>query len=400
MMRALAQSRIGQLIGASIVAMGVFVSISSYPAYAQASETHLLSVYDRGEKRTFITEAETIVEALEEQDFLLDTRDVVEPSRDEKLIAPEYVVNIYRARPVVIEDGAVRMATVSAYQTPMQIARDVGFALQPEDVLELTRSADVLYDGPGLVLTIKRATPITVDLYGRSTQLYTHAATVQEFLEEKNIILGTQDRVSVGLTTRITEGFAFRIWREGTQTLTIDSPLPFVSEIIYDADRPLGYRETSVVGVDGVESITYEIEIKDGTEVSRIEIARVTTTQPTKQTEVIGLYNDGSGLTKSRGAQQFVDSNGVSHRETYYDLPMNVVMRGCGQSGYYTVRPDGAKVDAQGYVIIAANYARYPRCSIVETSLGPAKVYDTGGFAAVHPDGFDLATDWTNYNGI
>jgi hypothetical protein len=79
---------------------------------------------------------------------------------------------------------------------------------------------------------------------------------------------------------------------------------------------------------------------------------------------------------------------------------MNVVMGACGQGGYYTVRPgDGAKVDRDGSVIIAANYGNYPRCSVVETSMGPGKVYDTGGFAARHPHGFDLATDWTNYDG-
>lgn len=400
MLRGLMQSRIVQIVGLCMVVLAAVIGVSSNTTHAQATEAHLLSVYDRGEKRTFITNATTVVEALEEQAFVLDDRDVVEPGRNEELIASEYAINIYRARPVVIEDGAVRIATVSAYQTPVQIARDVGFSLQPEDILDLTRSTDVLYDGPGLTLTIKRATPITVDLYGRSTQLYTHASTVQEFLKEKDIALGDQDRISVSLTTRIAEGLSFRIWREGKQTVSIDNAIPFASEIIYDADRPLGYREVATVGEAGVESVTYEIEIKDGVEISRTEIARVTAKQPSKQTEVIGLYNDGSGLTKSRGAQYFVDSNGVSHRETYYDLPMNIVMNGCGQGGYYTVRPDGAKVDAQGYVIIAANYARYPRCSIVETSLGPAKVYDTGGFAAVHPDGFDLATDWTNYNGI
>ena len=31
--------------------------------------------------------------------------------------------------------------------------------------------------------------------------------------------------------------------------------------------------------------------------------------------------------------------------------------------------------------------------------MGPGKVYDTGGFAAKHPHGFDLATDWTNGDG-
>ncbi len=75
-------------------------------------------------------------------------------------------------------------------------------------------------------------------------------------------------------------------------------------------------------------------------------------------------------------------------------------MQACGQGGYYTVRVDGIKVDRDGYVIIAANLGRYPRCSVTETSVGPAKVYDTGGFALRHPEGFDIATDWTNYNGI
>jgi hypothetical protein len=118
------------------------------------------------------------------------------------------------------------------------------------------------------------------------------------------------------------------------------------------------------------------------------------------QTEVIGIRNDGSGLTQSKGAQLYTDSKGVAHRETYYDLNMSVVMRSCGQGGYYTVRPDGAKVDAQGYIIVAANYSIYPKCSIIETSLGLGKVYDTGGFAIKHPYGFDLATDWTRLDGI
>ena len=113
------------------------------------------------------------------------------------------------------------------------------------------------------------------------------------------------------------------------------------------------------------------------------------------QIEVIGLKNDGSALSLSRGALYFHDSKGVEHRETYYDLPMRVVMGACGAGGYYTVRPDGAKVDRDGYIIVAANYGNYPKCTVVETSMGLGKVYDTGGFAARHPFGFGSAYDWT-----
>ena len=78
---------------------------------------------------------------------------------------------------------------------------------------------------------------------------------------------------------------------------------------------------------------------------------------------------------------------------------MSVVMGYCGGGGY-SVRADGVKVDKDGYVLVAANLSRYPRCSIVETSLGTGKVYDTGGFAANNPEQFDLATDWSNHDGI
>jgi len=104
-------------------------------------------------------------------------------------------------------------------------------------------------------------------------------------------------------------------------------------------------------------------------------------------------------LTKAKGAQVFVDSGGVAHRETYYDLPMNIVIGACGPGGSYTIRYDGAKIDQDGYVLVAAGLSAYPRCTVVETSMGPGKVYDTGGFAQRHPYGFDLATDWTNYDG-
>ena len=116
---------------------------------------------------------------------------------------------------------------------------------------------------------------------------------------------------------------------------------------------------------------------------------------------MVGAKASGNPLTKSMGVNQFTDSKGVVHRETYYDLPMSIVMGNyCGAGGYYTVRADGAKVDKDGYIIVAAHLGNYPRCSVVETSMGLGKVYDTGGFASVHPHGFDLATDWSNNNGI
>ncbi len=373
--------------------------LSSYVS-AQNENNRLITVYDRGVSRVFISNEKTLGEALNAEGVSLDAHDTVEPSADETLVASEYKVNIYRARPVIVVDGAVRIKTISPFQTAKQIAKDVGIVIYDEDITKLEQSTDFVNDGAGLVLTISRAKTLVLDLYGKKTKIHTRASTVKDLLEEKNIKLGKNDRSSVPLGEPILPGMEIRVWREGKQTVAIDQEIPVISRIVYDADRPIGYRAIQKKGVAGNRSVTYVLEIKDGVELSRKEIANIVTRQPTEQTEVIGIYNDGSGLTQSRGAQYFVDSKGVSHRETYYDLNMSRVMQSCGQAGYYSVRPDGAKVDAQGYIIIAANLAAYPRCSIVETSLGPAKVYDTGGFVARYPYGFDLATDWSRADGI
>lgn len=368
-------------------------------AFAQDKHGRLIKVYDRDVTRVFISDEKTLGEALKAQHIELDARDTVEPSINEELVASNYHVNIYRARPVVVIDGATRIKTVSPFQTAQQIAKSVGIALYDGDTTTLNPMS-ISTDGAGLELTITRAIPIIIDLYGKKIEIRTQGKTVGDMLKEKNITLGINGRVSVPEGTIIYSGMEVRVWREGKQTVSVDQEVQFASQIVYDGDRPIGYRVVQSKGTVGIRNITYQLEIKDGVELSRVEIANIITRNATIQTEVIGIRNDGSGLTLSKGAQFYADSKGVSHRETYYDLNMSVVMQSCGQGGRYSVRPDGAKVDAQGYIIVAANYSSYPKCSIVETSLGPAKVYDTGGFAARYPYGFDLATDWSRADGL
>ena len=366
---------------------------------AEEQDGRLITLYDRGVKSVFLSHEKTIGEALKAQHIELDARDTVEPSVDEEMVAPDYHVNIYRARPVIVVDDGTRTKVMSPYQTAERIAKDADITLYPEDEAKVSRSSELVGDGAGLVLTIDRAVHFTFDLYGKKNAVRTHANTVKEMLKEKGVTLGADDRVSAGINTPMTEGMEVRVWREGKQTITEEQPIGFAVEFVYDADRPVGYRAVQTPGTAGIRAVTYEIEIKDGAEISRKEIARIVTSQPAKQIVAIGIKGLNNGLTRGKGALFHTDSKGVVHRETYYDLDMGRVMYSCGQGGAYSVRFDGMKIDAEGYIIVAANYARYPKCSVVETSAGPGRVYDTGGFVSHHPDGFDLATDWSNNNG-
>ena len=92
----------------------------------------------------------------------------------------------------------------------------------------------------------------------------------------------------------------------------------------------------------------------------------------TLKMEYSAFYTNSSArLSKSKGAQYF---NG--HKETYYServLPgtsLNIPGRHAADDG--TIR------DGEGYICVAADPSFMPKGSILITSLGPAKVYDSG----------------------
>lgn len=248
----------------------------------------LVTLHDRGETQVFPTEARTIGDALKSASIHLDKNDVVEPSVDAELLAHDYQVNIYRARPVTIIDGARRQQVLTPYQTPAQIADVAEISLREEDVTKLTRAEDILSDGPGLELRITRATPFAFTLYGKTFTAYTQAKTVKDMLADKKITIGEHDRVSVPVETALTEGLEVRVWREGKQTISVDEAVAFETETIKDADRPIGFKEVRTAGVDGQRTATYEITIQDGQETARVEIASVTLKEAKKQVEVVG----------------------------------------------------------------------------------------------------------------
>lgn len=93
--------------------------------------------------------------------------------------------------------------------------------------------------------------------------------------------------------------------------------------------------------------------------------------------------NSGGALTKSKGVVYF---NG--HRETYYSQK---VLPGPGLNipGRH-VASDGTVRDKNNYIVVAADPKFLAKGSIVETSLGTAKVYDCGcAYGTI-----DIYTNW------
>jgi len=299
------------------------VNLVSSKVFAQSdnitSGAHLITIYDRGEQQVEVTDASTIAEALKNAGIEIDKSDRVEPALSEKLVAKEYSINIYRARPVLVVDGNTKQKVITAYQTALQIAKDAGIKLFSEDIATLSRTDNIISDGAGLKLEIKRATDVNFDLYGKSSDVKTQANTIADFLKEKNITLSNDDKVLPVESTKILPGMQIRLWREGIQTVNVEEPINFDVREIQDGDREIGYKEVKTSGVVGSKTVTYEILIQNGKEVSRKEIANIVTKQPTEQIEVVGAKYRGAYTTPSQNESitwNFLIANGFSRNQT------------------------------------------------------------------------------------
>lgn len=116
-----------------------------------------------------------------------------------------------------------------------------------------------------------------------------------------------------------------------------------------------------------------------------------------KQTEnepILGEFHVGGKLTPQAGVFWFGEQ-----KETYYNLPMDVVVMYAKQridgmeDAEYWIRSDGAKMLGD-YVMCAVNYDVHPYGSLLETSLGTGIAVDTGLFATYSPKQVDLAVNW------
>lgn len=284
-----------------IILAGILAVIFSNRILAAGEGERVVTVYDGDTKLTYITDANTVEEALKRGSIGVNELDAVEPALDSKLIERNYKINIYRARPVVVVDGEARTTVVTAQKSARQVAEQAGVSLYDEDEANVSRVEDVVSDGTAAQkIVIDRSVPINLNLYGKTDEVRTQAETVAELIKEKDIILGEKDGVSLPLDTPITAGMTVKVWRDGVQTITQEEDVQFEVEQIQDTAREVGYKEVKEPGVLGKKNVTYEIEMKNGEVIRRTIIQEVILNEAKKQTEIIGIKRKSGTPAENR----------------------------------------------------------------------------------------------------
>lgn len=265
------------------------VALVNAPKPTRAENERVVTVYHDSVEQTVVTDAKTVGEALERAHVTLNKYDSVEPATDTPLVAPGYSVNVYRARPVLVVDGVKRQTVLTAHTSAREIAQSAGTTLYDEDTTSMDRIDDFVGDGAvGLKMTIHRATPLHLVLYGKEVDIRTQAKTIGDLMKEKHIVLQDGDGTNLAPSTPISADLTLQVWRNGVQTITTEEDVAFTTKQVRDTDHEVGYKAVQEPGVVGKKMVTYQIDMRDGKEVSRKIIQSVQTTDPKEQVEVIG----------------------------------------------------------------------------------------------------------------
>lgn len=249
---------------------------------------HVVAIYDDGAKKVIVTKEKTVAGALKDANLKVAPHDEISPKPTAKVANGLTSVIIHRARAITVTDGEKTRQIFTARQSAPDIAKAADVKMLAADVAELSPEMRLGGNAPGLVLTITRAKTVRLKFYGQSLRIRTQAKTVAGLLREREIKLGRSDYLSVAGSARITENMAIEIWRNGVQTVNASEIIPFATTQQQDPTKFVGYDEITIPGQNGEKTVTYQVEMKNGQEISRTKISEAIVTPPVTQVEVVG----------------------------------------------------------------------------------------------------------------
>jgi uncharacterized protein YabE (DUF348 family) len=317
-----------------MVSAVAFIQFGS--SVAAPSDSHIVILFHDKQTQTIPSHDQTVGDLIKRLKLRVNPGDVVEPSLDTQIVQDNFHVNIYRAQPVTVVDGTHKTATLSAAVEPRTVAAQAGVVVYPEDYIKPAPPDRAIKDGVvGEELVVDRAVPASINLYGTPINIRTHAKTVGEVIKEKKIALAAGDHLTPDAQTPVTAGMAIFVIRSGTQIITTEQAIPAPVQIVEDGSLTFGTTVVRQAGVAGKQVTTYQIQTKNGVEVSRQEIQVVVEVPPVPQIiargKAVQIPSDKTSLMAAAGIRSsdypFVDYI-ISHESGWCPTKLQ------GQVGY------------------------------------------------------------------
>lgn len=267
----------------------VLMSLSGFLVFGGQTvgptDSKVVTLHIDGNSQSILTRASTVREFLDRSEVKYTPDDIVEPSLDSPIESETFSVNFYKARPVtVVDEKGGKVITKTAETTPAMIAKKAGFDLYPEDDVKVVEPDISLKQGVvGTQVSIDRATPVKINLYGTTYDIRTHAETVYDLMKERNIEYNDQS-ILPSPQTKLQDNQVVFVTQPGKQIVSSEEPIPNKEEVIFDTGLAVGQTQVRVAGSPGRKAIVYELTPSG----QKVTLNEVIITPPTNRVVVKG----------------------------------------------------------------------------------------------------------------
>jgi uncharacterized protein YabE (DUF348 family) len=265
-------------------AQGAAVAVVAVGALSMAQYDKAVSLSLDGSTSSVHVFGSTVGDLLAKQDVPVGAHDIVQPAADAPLSDGDTVVVRYGRKLTVTQDGK----TTDYWTTATSVDSALSELGIRADTAKLSVSRSEPLGRSGLALTITNPQNVTVIVDGGTKTIATTGATVADALQQLEVTVGANDRVSPAPETPITDGLAVTVSRVEKKTVSESQPVAFAVTKQDDGALAKGTTKTTTKGVAGEQSVTFEEVWVDGKLESRNQTGAQVTRNPVDQVVAVG----------------------------------------------------------------------------------------------------------------
>lgn len=284
--------------------------------------------------------------------------------------AASFVYPVMARDTYVISDGVSTIVHSTYSRNPEQVLSEAGVELSASDTYTTQKS------GNNYEVQINRAQHVSVQVDGTTHQVTTHGEPVSQVLEDLEIVLGEQDRVSVSLSAPTRTGMVITVTRVTTETLTYDQVTPAEDRVFLNSVMKPGQETVLDEGAEGLSSMTVAVTYENGVEVSR-EVVSETVIVPSQDrivirgSETAAMPTDAEGnAIVTAGGEVLEYSYVIDGKATAYNCPGYVGRTASGtiaEVGKVAVDPKVIPLGTKLYVVSQDGQYVYGYCIAEDT---------------------------------
>ncbi|NLM14160.1 MAG: DUF348 domain-containing protein [Epulopiscium sp.] len=181
---------------------------------------------------------------------------------------------------------------LTLYKTPKSTVetflQEQSIILSEHDEMDVAMDDNIV---EGMTITIHRAIPVEVTVDGNEKEVYTKTKTIEDFLEEQNIALGSKGSINISLEEKIRPYMELEIQTYKEEFITEQTEIPYKTRTKETPNLPVGQKKVIQEGKKGIIEKTTKVEYFGGKEQKRELIAEVVIQEPQDEIVEVGAEN-------------------------------------------------------------------------------------------------------------